>query len=75
MLFKPCYSAFRKAMQRAGIETPAGQVTHVLRHIFASYFMMNGVNLLVIQRILRQADSKVTVQHAYYAPDNLSKAM
>jgi integrase len=28
VLFKPCYSAFRKAMQRAGIETPAGQLIH-----------------------------------------------
>jgi integrase len=42
LIFKPCYSAFRKAMQRAGIETPAGQLTHVLRHTFAFHFTMNG---------------------------------
>jgi site-specific recombinase XerD len=47
VLFKPCYSAFRKAMQRAGIETPAGQLTHVLQHTFTSHFMMNGDNILV----------------------------
>jgi len=48
LLFKPCYSAFRKAMQRAGIDTPAGQLMHVLRHTFASHFMMNGGNIIVL---------------------------
>ncbi len=63
LLFKPCYSAFRKAMQRAGIETPAGQLTHVLHHTFASHFMMNGGNILVLQRILGHTDIKVTMRY------------
>jgi len=75
VLFKPCYSAFRKAMQRAGIETPAGQLTHVLRHTFASHFMMNGGNILVLQRILGHTDIKVTMRYAHFAPDHLSEAM
>jgi len=62
VLFKPCYSAFRKAMQRAGIETPAGQLTHVFRHTFASHFMMNCGNILVLQRILGHTDIKVTMR-------------
>ncbi|AJR01977.1 putative prophage integrase [Enterobacteriaceae bacterium bta3-1] len=74
-LFKPCYSAFRKAMQRAGIETPAGQLTHVLRHTFASHFMMNGGNILVLQRILGHTDIKVTMRYAHFAPDHLAEAM
>lgn len=75
VLFKPCYSAFRKAMQRASIETPAGQLTHVLRHTFASHFMMNGGNILVLQRILGHTDIKVTMRYAHFAPDHLSEAM
>lgn len=75
LLFKPCCSAFRKAMQRAGIETPAGQLTHVLRHTFASHFMMNGGNILVLQRILGHTDIKVTMRYARFAPDHLSEAM
>jgi len=71
VLFKPCYSAFRKAMQRAGIETPSGQLTHVLRHTFASHFMMNGGNILVLQRILGHTDIKVTMRYAHFAPDHL----
>lgn len=74
-LFMPCYSAFRKAMQRAGIETPAGQLTHVLRHTFASHFMMNGGNILVLQRILGHTDIKVTMRYAHFAPDHLAEAM
>ena len=73
-LFKTCYSAFRKAMQRAGIETPAGQLTHVLRHTFASHFMMNGGNILVLQRILGHTDIKVTMRYAHFAPDHLAEA-
>jgi len=75
VLFKPCYSAFRKAMQRAGIDTPAGQLTHILRHTFASHFMMNGGNILVLQRILGHTDIKVTMRYAHFTPDHLSEAM
>jgi integrase len=74
-LFATCYSAFRKALQRAGIETPASQLTHVLRHTFASHFMMNGGNILVLQRILGHTDIKVTMRYAHFAPDHLSEAM
>ena len=74
-LFTPCYSAFRKAMQRAGIETPAGQLTHVLRHTFASHFMMNGGNILVLQRILGHTDIKVTMRYAHFAPDHFTEAI
>lgn len=74
-LFKPCYSAFRKAMQRAGIETPAGQLTHVLRHTFASHFMMNGGNILVLQRILGHTDIKITMRYAHFAPEHLLEAV
>lgn len=35
----------------AGIQLVEGQKTHVLRHTFASHFMMNGRNILVLQRI------------------------
>ncbi len=46
---QPCYNAFRSALERAKIELPSGQLTHVLRHTFASHFMMNGGNILVLQ--------------------------
>ncbi len=36
------------------IQLVEGQKTHVLRHTFASHFIMNGGNILVLQRILKQ---------------------
>lgn len=74
-LFTSCYSAFRTALKRAGIETPAGQLTHILRHTFASHFMMYGGNILVLQRILGHTDIKVTMRYSHFAPDHLSEAL
>ncbi|AGH72539.1 tyrosine-type recombinase/integrase [Edwardsiella piscicida] len=74
-LFKPCYYAFRSAIERAGIELPAGQLTHVLRHTFASHFMMNGGNILVLQKILGHTDIKMTMRYAHFAPNHLEEAL
>lgn len=74
-LFTSCYSAFRGAIKRAGIELPDGQLSHVLRHTFASHFMMRGGNVLVLQRILGHTDIKVTMRYAHFAPDHLTEAI
>lgn len=74
-LFTPCYYAFRNALDRAGIELPPGQLTHVLRHTFASHFMMNGGNILVLQKILGHTDIKMTMRYAHFAPNHLEDAV
>ena len=74
-LFKPSYYAFRSALIRTGIELPAGQLTHVLRHTFASHFMMNGGNILVLQKILGHTDIKMTMRYAHFAPNHLEEAL
>lgn len=74
-LFSPCYSAFRKAVERAELELPDGQLSHVLRHTFASHFMMNGGNILVLQRILGHTDIKMTMRYAHFAPEYLDEAI
>lgn len=66
--------AFKNAIDRAGIELPNGQLTHVLRHTFASHFMMNGGNILVLQKILGHTDIKTTMRYAHLAPDHLEEA-
>lgn len=75
LLFTPCYYAFRSALERAKIELPDGQLTHVLRHTFASHFMMNGGNILVLQRILGHTDIKMTMRYAHFAPDHFEDAI
>lgn len=74
-LFTPCYSAFRTAIDRADIALPERQLTHVLRHTFASHFMMNGGNILVLQKILGHTDIKMTMRYAHFAPDHFEDAV
>jgi len=73
-LFKNCYGAFRSALERTDIELPPGQLTHVLRHTFASHFMMNGGNILVLQRVLGHTDIKMTMRYSHFAPEHLEEA-
>ncbi|MCP5279662.1 MAG: tyrosine-type recombinase/integrase [Thiobacillus sp.] len=73
--FYGCYSAFRYGVKAAGIELPEGQLTHVLRHTFASHFMMNGGNILVLQKILGHASLAMTMRYAHLAPDHLQEAV
>ncbi|MDO3384965.1 tyrosine-type recombinase/integrase [Gilvimarinus sp. SDUM040013] len=67
-LFDDCYAAFRKAVERSGIQLPDGQMSHVLRHTFASHYMMNGGGILVLQRLLGHSDLKVTMRYAHLSP-------
>ncbi len=73
-LFRTCYMAFRAAVKRAGIELPRGQCAHVLRHTFASHFVMNGGNILILQRILGHSDIRITMRYAHLAPEHLEEA-
>lgn len=74
-LFGYSYSAFRDAIERAGITLQEGQLTHVLRHTFASHFMMNGGNILVLQRSLGHANLTMTMRYAHLAPDHLQEVV
>lgn len=73
-IFTNCYNSFRKAMARTDIELPKGQLTHVLRHSFASHFMMKNGNILTLKNILGYADIKMTMRYAHLSPDHLEDA-
>ena len=47
-----CITSFRRALERTAIQLPQGQASHALRHSFARHFMMNGRNILTLQKIL-----------------------
>lgn len=72
--FESCAGAFRMAVRDAHIELPEGQLTHVLRHTFASHFMMSGGNILTLQRILGHSSLQMTMRYAHLAPDHLQEA-
>ncbi|MGF2736438.1 phage integrase [Marinobacter sp. DUT-1] len=73
-LFGPCRSAFRSAYQRCGFSTPQ-QLTHILRHTFASHYMMNGGDILTLQRILGHGNITMTMKYAHLSPDHLESAV
>lgn len=74
-LFTSSIGSFRRALKRTTIELPKGQAAHVLRHSFASHFMINGGNILTLQRILGHSDIRITMRYSHLAPDHLKDAV
>ena len=74
-IFQSAWAAFREGIERAEIELPLGQMTHVLRHTFASHFMMAGGNILALQKILGHQSLTMTMRYAHLAPDHLKEAL
>lgn len=75
-LFEECYTPFCYILKnKLGIYLPKGQASHVLRHTFASHFMMNGGNILVLRDVLGHADISMTMRYAHFAPDHLSETI
>lgn len=74
-LFKVSYDMFREKLKKIKPDLPRGQATHVLRHTFASHFMMNGGNIVALQQILGHANIQQTMTYAHLAPDYLQLAV
>lgn len=74
-VFKPCYKEFYQILKSLNFDLPKGQATHVLRHTFASHFIMNGGNILILQKILGHSSILQTMTYAHLAPDYLNDAM
>jgi len=74
-IFKNSMTAFNRVVKRVNLSFQCGQKTHVLRHTFASYFIMNGGNILTLQNILGHSDIKMTMRYAHLNPDHLIEAI
>ncbi|SKA69167.1 phage integrase [Enterovibrio nigricans] len=74
-LFSSCYKEFYNALKQQAFDLPIGQASHVLRHSFASHFMMNGGNILTLQKILGHATVLQTMVYAHLSPDYLNEAV
>lgn len=74
-LFVHSLGAFRRAIASSRIRLPKGQMSHVLRHSFASHFVMNGGNIVVLKDILGHSTITTTMRYAHLAPDHLSDAV
>lgn len=74
-LFKVDYERFCGTLRAVKPDLPRGQATHVLRHTFASHFMMKGGNIIALQQILGHATINQTMAYAHLAPDYLQLAI
>lgn len=74
-LFSNCMLTFSRALATTSIKLPAGQATHVLRHTFASHFVINGGNILTLQKILGHSSLAMTMRYAHLSPDHLQDAL
>ncbi|EKI9642953.1 tyrosine-type recombinase/integrase [Salmonella enterica] len=74
-LFNAKYHLFCQMLKKIKPDLPKGQAAHVLRHTFASHFVMTGGNIIALQRILGHATIQQTMTYAHFAPDYLADAM
>ncbi|GEK13192.1 phage integrase [Aliivibrio fischeri] len=74
-LFDDCYQQIMKKLKSLDFKLPKGQATHVLRHTFASHFIINGGSILALQKILGHATINQTMVYAHLAPDFLNEAV
>ena len=73
--FTSAYNTFRRSIEAVGIELPDGQMTHVLRHTFASHYMMNGGDILTLQRVLGHATLAMTQKYAHFSPGHMAEVI
>lgn len=73
--FSSSISSFSRALKAARIQLPKGQAAHVLRHSFASHFVMNGGDILSLQKILGHSSIQMTMRYSHLSPDHLASAM
>lgn len=72
---KASYREIREILLAVKPNLPRGQRVHVLRHTFATHFMINGGNIVTLQRILGHASITQTMAYAHFAPDYLKDAI
>jgi len=68
-------NGFEQTLAGSRILLPAAQSSHVLRHTFASRFVMNGGKILTLQTHPGLQSLATTIRYAHLAPDPLQAAV
>ena len=66
------YKAFNTVLKEAEIDDFR---FHDLRHTFASWLAIGGVDLYTIQRLMTHSDLKMTQRYAHLSPDHMRDAL
>lgn len=71
--FKNPNSTFKRVFKLLGLDkvTPKGQLTHLLRHSFASFYLKNGGDILSLQKALGHSTINMTMRYVHFAEDFL----
>lgn len=73
-LFKYGYSTLKRRIKSLSFTLQKGQLSHIFRHTFASHFIMNGGNILVLQKILGHGSLLMTMRYSHLAPNHFEEA-
>lgn len=73
--FNVDYVSFCKILKMVKPDIPPNQATHILRHTFASHFVMNEGNIIALQRIPGHANIQQTMTYAHLSPEYLQNAV
>ncbi len=65
------YNTFQRTLNKIGLKKSDYQLTHLLRHTFSSHYMMNGGNILALQKILDHSTLEMTMRYAHLSPNHL----
>lgn len=63
--------AFQRTLNELGLKKSDFQLTHLLRHTFSSHYIMNGGNILALQKILDHSTLEMTMRYAHLSPNHL----
>ena len=66
------FNAFDRARNKAGLKDFK---FHDLRHTFASYLVMGGVDLFTVKELLCHKDIKMTMRYSHLAPEHKMSAV
>lgn len=66
------YHSFKKIVKKAEIND---FTFHDLRHTFASWLVMSGVDLKTVQELMRHKDFRMTLRYAHLSPEHKKTAV